>query len=327
MKILLLAALVAFILSVVAGKITIPLLKRLKVGQPILSYVTEHKEKNGTPTMGGLFFITSAVIVFFIFGKSVGRLSIVAVSIGVSFMLVGFLDDFIKIKMKRNEGLKAYQKIIFQTAIAAVAGFFAYKNGLTIFHVPFFNLTVSLGFWTIPLVALIFIAITNSVNLTDGLDGLAGSVSAVYLLFLAALITVQSMYFGASLNCGSENNSLLLLCFTLFGAICGFLIYNTSKAKVFMGDCGSLSLGGFIGAISIFSSNSFFIVVLGIVFVWSSVSVIAQVLYYKKTKKRVFLMAPFHHHLQMKGYSESKIAFIYSAITSIMGALSVISYL
>ena len=326
-KNLLLSVPIAIIASFFAGRITIPFLKKIKAGQPILKYVETHKDKDGTPTMGGLFFILTAVVVFLLFGGYNFRIATVSVAIGLAFMIVGFLDDFIKVKLKHNEGLKAYQKIIFQFAIAIMSGYFAYVNGITVFHLPFINTTVNLGVFTVPIVAIIFIAITNSVNLTDGLDGLAGSVSVVYLVVLVALITVQQQALKHIYLLPEEYTGLKLLSLSLVGAIIGFLIFNVNKAKVFMGDTGSLSLGGFIGAISIFSSNSFFIPIVGIMFVASSISVIVQVLVYKRTKKRVFLMAPLHHHFQMKGKTETQIAYCYSVITALVGVVSISTYL
>ncbi len=311
-------------MTLLAGKLVIPLLRRLKAGQPVLEYVETHKQKNGTPTMGGLFFIVSATLCFFAFGGGKYQNAVVAVTFGLAFMVVGFIDDYLKIHNHKNEGLKAYQKILFQTAISVVAGLYVYRSGLTQTYIPFTEKKVDLGVFAVILAGVIFIAITNSVNLTDGLDGLAGGTSTFYLLFMAVLIYLQSSLRGDKFG---QNGGLILLSVSLIGAICGFLVFNVSKASVFMGDSGSLSLGGFIGAISIFSSNSLFIPLLGITFVASSVSVIIQVIYFKKTKKRVFLMSPIHHHFQMKGYSESKIAFCYSLITIIMGALSIISYL
>ena len=327
MKTIVVAGLLSAMLSIFSGLLLIPILRKIKAGQTVLHFVEEHKNKNGTPTMGGLFFITSAVIIFFLFGGGEGRMAIVAVSIGLSFMLVGFIDDFIKIRFHRNEGLKAYQKIIFQSAIAVIAGIFAYKNGITVFHIPFSLKTVDIKIYTIPIVAIIFIAITNSVNLTDGLDGLAGNVSLVYLLSMTALVIVQATCFKRLYLRVEEYYRLNLLSVCLVGALCGFLVFNSSKARIFMGDTGSLSLGGFIGAISIFTSNSFFIPVIGIMFVLSSISVIVQVTHYKRTKKRVFLMSPLHHHFQMKGYSETQISYCYSLVTAVFGIVSVLFYL
>ena len=315
----------SLILTVILGLITIPLLKKIKAGQTVLKYVETHKDKNGTPTMGGLFFIIPSVVVFVLSGTC-ARMATVALSIGLSFMAVGFIDDFIKVKLKHNEGLKAYQKILFQGAIAIVSGVFAYLNGITVFHIPFTKSNVNLGIFTVPFVALIFIATTNCVNLTDGLDGLAGSVSTIYLIIIAILIGVQSTSLGYMYLKPEEYESLQALSVSLVGGILGFLVFNVSKASVFMGDTGSLSLGGFIAAISIFSSNSFFIPIIGIMFVLSGISVIVQVAYYKKTKKRVFLMAPLHHHFQLKGYSESTISYCYALITAVIGVLTIIPY-
>lgn len=327
MKTLLIATVVAGLASVLSGVIFIPVLKRIKAGQPILKYVETHKDKNGTPTMGGLFFILPSVLIFFIMGGASGRIALVSAVIGLAFMTIGFLDDFIKIKLKHNEGLKAYQKIIFQTAISLFAGFFAYRNGITVFYLPFSRESVLLGAWTVPIVAIVFVAITNSVNLTDGLDGLAGGVSAVYLSFLIILISLQAELFKNMYLEVDEYENLKLLSAVLIGGLIGFLVFNVSKAKVFMGDTGSLALGGFIGSVSVFSSNAFFIPVIGIMFVCSSISVIVQVAVFKCRRKRVFLMAPLHHHFQLKGHSETRIAFCYSMITAFSGILSAIFYL
>lgn len=327
MKALLAAGLCSFIFTVLAGYAAIPLLRRFRAGQPVLKYVIEHKDKDGTPTMGGLFFISASAVVFSFFGGMAFKTALVALTIGLAFMAVGFIDDFLKIKLRKNEGLKAYQKIIFQTCIALVAAVFVYVNGLTVVFIPFYAHVVDLDWGIIPLAFFIFIAVTNSVNLTDGLDGLAGGVSFIYLVSFAALIAAQNFLFPARTTGGYDRSGELLLISCLVGGIAAFLLFNVNRAKVFMGDSGSLSLGGFIGAISIFSGNSLFIPIIGIMFVVSSLSVIIQVLHFKRTGRRVFLMAPFHHHVQMKGYSESKIAYAYCAITGIMGALSVIFYL
>jgi phospho-N-acetylmuramoyl-pentapeptide-transferase len=275
--------------------------------------------------MGGLFFIVPSVIVTFIF-VGYGTMSSVAIAIGLSFMAVGFIDDFIKVKYRKNEGLKAYQKIIFQISIALLAGFYAYYNGITVFHIPFTSLSVDFGLWTVPLVSFVFVSITNSVNLTDGLDGLASGVSMAYLICLTLLITMQTIELSHLYLQIEEYEKLKALSIALVGGISGFLIFNVSKARVFMGDTGSLSLGGFLGAISVFSSNSLFIPIIGIMFVASGISVIIQVLYFKRTKKRVFLMAPLHHHFQLKGYSETQISYTYTIITFVFGLLAVSIY-
>ena len=325
MKGIILSGVSSLILTTILGFVLIPVLRKLKAGQTVLKYVKTHEHKNGTPTMGGLFFIIPSAIVALVFGCG-GRIAIVSISIGLAFFLVGFIDDYIKIRYKRNEGLKAYQKIIFQLSIAILAGVFSYVNGITVFHIPFLNASVDFGWWTIPLIAFVFVAITNSVNLTDGLDGLAGGVSVTYLICMIILITVQTYNLSHLYLKPEEYIKLNILSSALAGGIIGFLLFNVSKARVFMGDTGSLSLGGFIGAISIFSSNSFFIPIIGIMFVISGISVIIQVFYFKLRRRRVFLMAPLHHHFQLKGYTETQISFAYAVITLVFGLLSVLSY-
>lgn len=327
MKTLIITGFITLLSTFICGLLIIPLLKKIKLGQPILKYVENHKNKKGTPTMGGLFFIIPAIIIYFIFNGFSGKIATVSAVIGLAFLVVGFLDDFIKIKFKHNEGLKPYQKIIFQLVISLLAGVFAYINGLTSFNIPFTKTKLNLGVFTIPVISIIFIAITNSVNLTDGLDGLASSVSVVYLIILTILIYLQMQNSLLTQSNLSEYSSLISLSVILIFAILGFMIFNVNKAKVFMGDTGSLALGGLIGAISVFSSNSFFIPIIGIMFVVSSISVIVQVAYFKKTKKRIFLMAPFHHHLQLKGYTETQISFYYTIITLILGGVCILAVL
>ena len=326
MKTYILSIILSLVFTFLLGLIFIPILRKVKCGQPILKYVETHKEKSGTPTMGGLFFILPSVIIFIIFGGLKSKIATVSMTVGLAFMFVGFIDDFIKIKSKENQGLKAYQKILFQGGIALFTGIFTYYNGLTDFYLPFSTKTINLGFFAPFFVGFIFIAITNSVNLTDGLDGLAGSVSVPYLFFIAVLMLLQANNLTNNQNLNEEYQKTVLLTTSILGGVIGYLIFNVSKAKVFMGDTGSLSLGGFIGGISIFTANAFYIPIIGIMFVLSSISVIVQVLHFKRTGKRVFLMAPLHHHFQLKGYSEAKISYVYSVITFILGAISVLSY-
>ncbi|MCD8309572.1 MAG: phospho-N-acetylmuramoyl-pentapeptide-transferase, partial [Clostridia bacterium] len=291
--------------------IIIPLLKRLKAGQYILGYVKEHKNKGGTPTMGGLAFVCSAVAMGLVFcGLDNGEVNLTLV-ITAGYALIGFLDDFLKIYRKDNLGLKPYQKIVFQVSIAAIAAVYCYINGLTLVNIPFTSYKVNIKWGIIPAVIFIFLATVNCVNLTDGLDALAGGTSAVYLFVMGTMLAVQGVNY-------------YLLPFVMAGSLCAFLVFNTNKASVFMGDTGSLAIGSFISCVSIFSGNALYIPLIGIVFVISGISVIAQVIYYKRTKRRIFLMAPFHHHLQMKGYAESKISYAYAAVTAAVGLFCLI---
>jgi len=306
---MLLSALIAFVLSLVLCAVEIPLLKRLGAGQNILSYVKEHKSKGGTPTMGGLAFIFSACIVALIMGGVRDKPFLVTVAVGVGYLAVGFLDDLLKKRRGENLGLRPYQKIIFQLAVAVMASLYCCFEGITVLRIPYTRLTVDVGWGMLPLGIFVLLATVNSVNLTDGLDGLAGSVSAVFFAFVATLLILQE---------GDGDSAILCICLT--GALAAYLVFNTNRASVFMGDTGSLSLGGFAACVCLFTGNALVIPIAGIMFVLSSISVIIQVIYYKKTGKRVFLMAPIRHHVQEKGYSEGKISYAYALVTAVLGA-------
>lgn len=311
MKSIFVSMLFAFLASAALLLLILPLLRRLKAGQYILGYVKEHKDKGGTPTMGGLAFICAIIIVgFCTLGFNGGEVNL-TLAITASFMVVGFLDDFIKIYHKKNEGLKPYQKIIFQVAIATVAALYCYFNGLTKLNIPFTDISTDISWGIIPLVIFIFTATVNCVNLTDGLDGLAGGTSCAYFLILGIMLAIKGTYFA-------------VICFIGVGALAAFLVFNVNKAAIFMGDTGSLALGGLISCVSVFSGNSLYIPIIGIMFVISGISVIVQVIYYKRTRKRVFLMAPLHHHFQMKGYTECKITYCYFALTAFVGIICLI---
>ncbi|MBD5632083.1 MAG: phospho-N-acetylmuramoyl-pentapeptide-transferase [Clostridia bacterium] len=312
MKIIFISILSAFAASFLLLLILLPLLKRLKAGQYILGYVKEHKSKGGTPTMGGLAFITAIILVgACVLGFKNGQVNL-TFAITAGFTIVGFLDDFLKIYRKENEGLKPYQKILFQLAIASVAAAYCWVNGLTKVYIPFAGgKQFDISWGIIPLVIFIFLATVNCVNLTDGLDGLAGGTSLGYILILGIMLYMAQSEYS-------------VLCFIAVGAIAAFLVFNCNKAAIFMGDTGSLALGGFISCISVFSGNSLYIPIVGIMFVISGISVIVQVIYYKRTRKRVFLMAPIHHHFQMKGYTECKISYVYFALTTLVGIFCLI---
>ena len=301
----------------ICGFAVIPALKKLKAGQSILHYVKEHESKGGTPTMGGIFFIipAAAVILSFCVKSGFRNAAVICVT-GLSFGLVGFLDDFIKVKFRRNEGLKPYQKIFFQLSVAVIISAYACLHGYTQLILPFSGRTWELGGWAFILYEFVFIATTNCVNLTDGLDGLAAGVSYVFFAVIGFIICLE----------GAEP-VFAVSAFSLCGALLGFLAFNTYRAKVFMGDTGSLAIGGFVSVICIFSGNALLIPVVGVVFVFTGISVILQVVSFKSTGKRIFLMSPIHHHFQMKGASESKIAFCYKLITLLFGLACLIRFL
>lgn len=264
--------------------------------------------------MGGLGFVTAALAVSLVLLRGGNQTYHAALAVGVGYLLVGFLDDLLKKRRKDNLGLKPYQKIIFQLAVAVIASVYCYEAGYTHTYLPFTKTLLDLRWGIIPLGILVFIATVNSVNLTDGLDGLAGSTSAVFFAFLGVLILFQ------------RGGELSYLSFCLVGALAAYLIFNTNRASVFMGDTGSLSLGGFAAAIALFSENSLQIPLLGAMFVLSSISVIMQVIYYKATGKRIFLMAPVHHHFQQRGHSEGKISYVYAVITAVVGLALLFPY-
>ena len=312
--------LIAFVIAVGTGWFLIPWLRRLKAGQSILKYVDMHMAKAGTPTMGGLIFILPIVLISLIFIGWDTPLSLIIVVASCGYAIVGFLDDFLKIKHHQNLGLRAYQKIIGQLGIALlVAVFYLRINPAGEIWVPFLNV-----FWQIGgvgifiLTLLVLVATTNAVNLTDGLDGLAGTTSLMYLLFIYVLIALTDI--------GDEVSTIGNLTAVAVGSLLGYLLFNTKKASVFMGDTGSLFLGGFIAMISLFSGLGFALIFLGIVFVWSALSTILQVSWFKISKgKRIFRMAPFHHHLEKMGMHESKIVAVYTVVTIIMGIVLVLS--
>ena len=310
MKIFLLCLFISFSLSFLLCAFEIPLLKRLGAGQNILHYVKEHAGKGGTPTMGGLGFVLAASIAAFLANGTADKPFLVALAVGLGYLFVGFLDDFLKKCRKDNLGLRPYQKVFFQLAVAVIASVYCCMNGLTVLRIPFTSLAYDVGWWMLPLGLFVYIATVNGVNLTDGLDGLAGSTSAVFFLVLCALITLQG-----------ESGAVAILCICLTGALCAFLVFNVNRASIFMGDTGSLSLGGFAASAALLTGNALAIPFAGVMFVLSSISVIMQVIYYKKTGKRIFLMAPIHHHFQQKGHAEGKIAYAYAVVTAFVGGL------
>lgn len=280
------------------------LCKKLKASQSILSYVDKHKAKNGTPTMGGIIFFLTILFCGFFLTKNDIFLGWFVILVSLSYGVLGFLDDFIKIKLHHNEGLKPYQKIIGQVGIAIVVSLYLYFTNRT--SLTLFSVTFDIGFWIIPLSIFVLVATTNSVNLTDGLDGLAGGVSFVYILFFGLIV---AMYANAELQ------NISILCFGLCGGLLAFLAINVFPAKIFMGDTGSLFLGGFIAMTALSSGLVLLLPIMGIMFVLSTVSDIIQVLHFKRTRKRVFLMAPLHHHFEQKGVNENRIVAVYIIVT------------
>ena len=315
-----LSFIVSFVLSLILCGLLLPILKKAKAGQEILQYVTEHSAKQGTPTMGGISFILAIAIASAIFCDWSNRPTVVAIVVFIAYGVVGFLDDFIKIRFKHNMGLRAYQKIIIQLAIAILVALYVYGE-VAIgdkLRIPFSDIQVKIGFWIVPLVIFIYLACTNGVNLTDGIDGLASSTTICFLAGMIALLGKElvSLESIGDTYAYEQTQDIITLCYIGCGALVGFLLFNVNDAKVFMGDTGSLALGALVACSAIFTRMSLFIPIVGLMFVVSCASVIMQVVYFKATKgKRIFLMAPYHHHLQKKNWSETRICVLYCVVT------------
>ncbi len=298
--------LAAFAVTVALAPIVIYCSRKFKLRQTVLHYVSEHKSKSGTPTMGGIAFLIGSSLATLLFGRS--SLSLLCLVVFIGYGVIGFLDDYIKIKYKRNEGLKPYQKIVFQLLIAIIVSIAAYKRNIKISLI--FD-EFDFGLFAIPFNVFVFLAFTNSVNLTDGLDGLASTVTLISMTAMGIIVGA----FGDGMN---------NFCLAIAGVVAGFLIYNCFPAKIFMGDTGSLALGGAFAAVTVYSGQALCAVMCGAMFVWTAMSVIIQVLHFKRTKRRVFKMAPFHHHLQESGLHENRIVAIYGAITLLFSISAVL---
>lgn len=321
---ILLSTLVAFAIVLVVMPFVIKLSKKLKVRQTILNYVDNHISKNGTPTMGGIGFMLALAVSSLAFMTKEHSLMLITLLVTLGYGIIGFLDDFIKVFFKRNMGLSAWQKLIFQVLIALIVSFFAYYNihvgdGV---YIPFTFSEMNFGIFAVPFYIIIFLAFTNSVNLTDGLDGLAAKVSCVYMLFFALFIAIALYVGGSDAMYKEEYNNLLIYCGAFVGSLIGFLCYNGYPAKIFMGDTGALALGGGLASLAIVTKLELLAPILGVMYVLTSLSVILQVVYFKMTKgKRIFLMAPLHHHFERKGIHENRIVTAYSSVTFVVGAL------
>ena len=295
------AIMIGLLGSSVLGLILIPILKKIKVRQKISIFVGEtHRKKEGTPTMGGLIFILPTVVAtlgLLITGKIsyTSNLGIVLL-VFVGYAFIGFLDDFLSIKKHNNEGLTTYQKLFLQVLIA-VGFFYIYmrSGGQTAWVVGTLHIDIEMGWLYGLFILLVLVGASNAVNLTDGLDGLAGGLSAIAFVAFSLI----------SLMVGFEDMGIFSL--ILVGSIMGFLIYNTHPAKIFMGDTGSLALGGVMGAMAILTHRELTLLVVAGVFVIETLSVIVQVFWVQVFKRKLFLMTPIHHHFEKLGWQETDI--------------------
>ncbi len=301
--------LIAFVLSVILGPVIIPILRKLKMGQTEREDgVQSHLKKAGTPTMGGVIILGSIVITSLFFLKDYPKI-IPILFVTVGFGLIGFLDDYLKVVLKRSDGLFPMQKMGLQILVTAVFAFYMVKISdvpLT-WKIPFVDGGyLNLGIFAIPLMFLVIIGTVNGVNFTDGLDGLASSVTVL----VATFFTVVAI--------GTKSGIEPITC-AVVGALLGFLLFNVYPASVFMGDTGSLALGGFVASAAYMLQMPLFIAIVGLIYLVEVLSVMLQVAYFKKTGgKRIFKMAPIHHHFELCGWSETRVVAVFSIITAIL---------
>lgn len=304
-----LAVILSFLASVVLSPIVIPYLKKLKIGQTEREEGLEsHKVKTGTPTMGGLIILSSIVLTSLFYIRDYPKiLPVLFVTLG--FGLIGFLDDYIKVVMKSSEGLTPLQKLAGQIVVTTVFAVYLtqYTTVSLNMRIPFTDgLYLNMGIFSVPMLFFVMLGTVNGVNFTDGLDGLATGVT----ILVAAFFTVVAI----GLKSGLEPITCAVV-----GSLMGFLLFNVYPARVFMGDTGSLALGGFVAATAVMMQLPVFILIVGFIYVLEVVSVILQVVYFKVSGgKRIFKMAPIHHHFEKSGWSETGVVAAFSTVTAIL---------
>lgn len=299
---------IAFVISVLLCPVFIPFLKRLKFGQYIREEGPQsHQKKSGTPTMGGLIIVISVILTSLLFVKDYPQI-IPILFTTVGFGLIGFLDDYIKVVMKRNLGLKAWQKMLGQILVTGIFVFYLnqFTDIGTSIMIPFSTKTWNMDFWLyILFVFFVMIGTVNGVNFTDGLDGLASGVTTLVATFFTVVALVVKTDISP-ITCA------------VAGSLLGFLVYNVYPARVFMGDTGSLALGGFVAATAIVLKMPLLIPIVGIIYMIEVISVILQITYFKISGgKRIFKMAPIHHHFELCGWSEVRVVAVFSIVTTI----------
>ena len=303
-----LAVLISFVISAAAGPVIIPILRKLKVGQTVRDDGPQtHLKKNGTPTMGGIIFLLAVLVTSLIYAPHYPKV-IPILFMTVGFGIVGFLDDFIKVVLHRSEGLTPAQKMAGQLVVTAVFAYYMVNIsdvGLTML-VPFFpEISINLGWLSIPLLFFVVIGTVNGTNFTDGLDGLAASVTVMVAVFFSVVAI-------------GKDAGIAPVTLAVAGGLMGFLLFNVYPASVFMGDTGSLALGGFVAATAYMMNMPLFILLVGFIYLVEVLSVIIQVTYFKATHgKRFFKMAPIHHHFEKCGWSETRVVATFSIITAL----------
>ena len=325
------AAVLSFLISVVSGRFLIPALRRMKAGQSIKTDgPTWHMSKQGTPTMGGIMFIAAITVTVLLLNA--GRIaggdwtSVAVLLFALVFGVIGFIDDYAKVKKKENTGLSAAQKFLLQLAAAILFIVILRHMGILSpnLYIPFFGAEWKLP-WVVYMIlaALVITGTVNAVNITDGVDGLAAGVTLPVSLFFTAAFTFACLSWGRG-----ESGGMAVFSAALFGSLVGFLVYNFHPAKVFMGDTGSLFLGGAVCGLAFALDLPLILIPVGIIYIAETLSDIIQVAYFKLTRrltgegKRIFLMAPLHHHFEKKGWSEVKLFFVFTGITVVFCVLA-----
>jgi phospho-N-acetylmuramoyl-pentapeptide-transferase len=299
--------LLAFAITAVLGPVLIPFLRRLKVGNTEREELKSHQKKNGTPTMGGIMILIAVVVVSLIYVKDYPKI-IPILFVTVGFGIIGFLDDYLKVVLKRSDGLLAWQKMICEIVVTAVFAVYLIRSDVSLsMLIPFSGMRyLELSWLAVPILFFAVIGTVNGVNFTDGLDGLASSVTILVATFFS-VVAVASDSGIAPITCA------------VVGALLGFLLFNVYPASVFMGDTGSLALGGFVAATAYMLQMPIFILIVGLIYWIEILSVIIQVTYFKKTGgKRIFRMAPIHHHFELGGWSETRVVAVFSIVTALL---------
>ncbi len=314
-KVVITAVLISFGISAVACPVLIPFLKKIKFGQQVREDGPQaHLKKQGTPTMGGIAFLFSVMLTSLFFMKSYPQI-IPILFMTVGFGFVGFLDDYIKVVRKHSEGLNPKQKMAAQFVITAIFCFYMmkYSGGGTVIHIPFLHTDWDMGWLYIPMVFLVVLGTDNGVNFTDGLDGLCTSVTII----VATFFTVVAM---------TTVSGIVPITGAVVGALLGFLLFNVYPAQVFMGDTGSLALGGFVASTALVLQNPLIILLVGFIYLIEVISVMIQVVYFKKTHgKRFFRMAPIHHHFELGGWSETRVVAVFTTVTALLCLIALLS--
>ena len=301
------AVLISFAISAVLGPVLIPFLRKLKIGNTEREELASHQVKNGTPTMGGLMILIAITVTSLIFMRAYPKIMpILFVTLG--YGIIGFLDDYLKVVLKRSDGLLAWQKMLCEILVTGVFAVYLVRAEIPMtMLIPFSGgMYLNLGWLAFPVMFLAVIGTVNGVNLTDGLDGLASSVTILVATFFA-VVAIGTGSQVAPITCA------------VVGALLGFLLFNVYPARVFMGDTGSLALGGFVAATAYMMQMPIFILIVGMIYWIEILSVMLQVGYFKLTHgKRIFRMAPIHHHFELGGWSETKVVAVFSIVTTLL---------